>query len=99
MSEKMRSEFEEWAKTQGEINLRPEKRFSDTHTYYYPDSELAWCAWRESRAALCVELPSVLVPDAPEDAVDDSWMDGPNGQLIMLGKCASAIIAAGVSWK
>lgn len=50
MSDKMREEFERWARNNG-ISISRESFFSD------PLCIAAWQAWQASRQALVVELP------------------------------------------
>ena len=44
---------------------------------------------------LAIPLPMPVMPDEPEDAIDDSWMDGYNAALRMREQCVRAIEAAG----
>ena len=65
MSDRMRKEFEEWAKEDGidlELVVTP-------HGSYYADEEAraAWDGWQASRQALVVDLPKVT-GDAAYDA-------------------------------
>ncbi|MGL4753450.1 MAG: hypothetical protein ACRCXB_13800 [Aeromonadaceae bacterium] len=49
--DKMREEFEAWAK-KDELAIN---RYDDG--YLFDDTNDCWRAWKASRAALCVELP------------------------------------------
>lgn len=42
-------------------------------------------------------LPMPVMPEQPEDAIDDSWMDGYNAALRMREECQRAIDAAGTT--
>lgn len=43
-----------------------------------------------------IALPMPVMPEQPEDAIDDSWMDGYNAALRMREECIRAIEAAGL---
>jgi len=64
--EKMREEFEAWywAKLHGDRNVSLRRAvFNKTSdgSYRGLKCDTAWCAWKASRAALCVELPKVIM--------------------------------------
>jgi hypothetical protein len=44
-----------------------------------------------------IVLPMPVMPEQPEDAIDDSWMDGYNAALRMREECQRAIDAAGTA--
>ncbi|MGY8830076.1 MAG: hypothetical protein ACKVIS_11085 [Pseudomonadales bacterium] len=46
--------------------------------------------------APAIVLPMPVMPEQPEDAIDDSWMDGYNAALRMREECQRAIEAAGM---
>lgn len=96
MTDQMRAEFEVWAEDHGH---RLDRDHANGGYYKDGDTDLAWCAWKDSRAALVVELPVPIEPECPEDAFDDSWMDGYNGKLRMREACKRAIDAAGIKVK
>ena len=57
MSEKIRAEFEAWAKSEQisiEVFAEDEQNAGE---YYFLEAHCAWKAWQASRAALAVELP------------------------------------------
>ena len=57
MSEKIRDEFEAWAKSEQisiEVFAEDEQNAGE---YYFLEAHCAWKAWQASRAALRVELP------------------------------------------
>lgn len=92
--DRMREEFEAAYK---ETFGRTPERNSDYHLYI--DERAAWWAWQASRAALVVELPQPIERECPDDAFDDSWMDGYNGERRMREWCCTAIESAGVKVK
>lgn len=53
MNEKMREEFEAWASKQ----RLPVKKDGVATTYAYKETDIAWQAWKASRAAVVVEFP------------------------------------------
>ena len=54
-------------------------------------------AWKASRESLVIELPTVgPEPEAPEDAIDDSYMDAHHAKIRMRNACFKAIEAAGL---
>lgn len=70
MEQAMREEFEAWATNRCvSIMKAPEAmmffggRRVPAGCYIMADTELAWEAWKASRAALRVELPDALVPE------------------------------------
>lgn len=52
--DKMREEFEAWAKDEDHLVLKD----NDDGEYIFRHVRYAWQSWKASRAALCVELPS-----------------------------------------
>lgn len=52
MNDKMREEFETWAKSK----YMP-LRLDSTGEYWVETTQSAWEGWRQSRAALVIELP------------------------------------------
>lgn len=56
--------------------------------------------WLASRRELVIELPPPYpMPEEPEDAFDDSWMDAYHAATGMRRVCLAAIEAAGVKVK
>lgn len=56
--------------------------------------------WQASRAALVIELPpKPLVPEEPEETIDDSHMDAYHSAVGMRHACLKFIEAAGVKVK
>ena len=54
--------------------------------------------WVASRRELVIELPPPYpMPEEPEDAFDDSWMDAYHAATGMRHVCRAAIEAAGVT--
>lgn len=102
MSEQMRKGFE--AAYRNACLNRPIPRFDPAvfakdHCDCYVNTtvESAWWAWQASREALVIELPPAPnVPDEPEDAIDDSFMDSYYAALGMRHACANFIKAAGL---
>ncbi|UZZ09013.1 hypothetical protein NDO41_16590 [Ectopseudomonas mendocina] len=62
------------------------------------DNLLGHCNALEKKLAEkpAIVLPMPVMPEQPEDAVDDSWMDGYNAALRMREQCLRAIEAAGM---
>lgn len=100
MTEKMREEFEAAiAEEAGQPLVAIQlSRMADS----YSTSALiyAWWAWQQSRKALVIKLPPAPVePEEPEEAIDDSFMDGYYAALGMRNACAQIITAAGLKVK
>jgi hypothetical protein len=51
----------------------------------------------DTPAPAAIVLPMPVMPEQPEDAIDDSWMDGHNAALRMREECQRAIDAAGTA--
>ena len=67
-------------------------------SYGDPCIAKAWHWFKRSREMLVVELPAVpQVPDEPEDAIDDSHMDGYQAAIRMRSACFKAVDAAGIT--
>ena len=82
------------APTQYELNRRKDGLY-DMHWV-----EMVWWAWQASRTALAIQLPpEPTVPDEPEEAIDDSFMDGYYAAQGMRNACAQNIKAAGLKVK
>ncbi|WFS20584.1 hypothetical protein P9K38_09705 [Pseudomonas sp. 905_Psudmo1] len=62
------------------------------------DNLLGHCNALEKKLAEkpAIVLPMPVMPEQPEDAIDDSWMDGYNAALRMREQCLRAIEAAGM---
>ncbi|WP_370869498.1 hypothetical protein [Pseudomonas sp.] len=50
-------------------------------------------------ASPAIVIPMPVMPEQPEDAIDDSWMDGYNAALRMREDCMRAIESAGAALK
>jgi hypothetical protein len=103
MSEQMREKFEAWAMKQAE-SMRYSfpagaVELNGLGDYAIVWVQGAWLGWQASRAELCVELPKLTRPEEPEDAFDDSWLDGYSAADRYRTKCREAIHAAGVKTK
>lgn len=101
MNDQMRDDFEEWAAGEAEIRGVGELigLLKDEHHDRYSMiwTQTAWMAWQASRAALAIDLPSVgPEPEAPEDAIDDSYMDAHHAAIRMRNACFKAVEAAGL---
>lgn len=53
--EKIREEYENWARAEGYINL---KRNVD-NSYTFTSANMAWVGWQASRESLVIELPPI----------------------------------------
>lgn len=84
MDGQMRAEFEVWAESHGH---RLDRDHANGGYYKDGDTDLAWCAWKDSRAALVVSLPEAFTHDQ-----DGIWMIGRT-------EAKKAIEAAGVRVK
>jgi hypothetical protein len=100
MTDKMREEFEvAIAKNQLAGGFPPAnfERCGLDGRYVLPEIEGAWWGWQASRESLVIELPTVgSEPEAPEDAIDDSYMDAHHATVRMRNRCYLAIEAAGL---
>ena len=83
MTDKMREEFEEWAKGDVCLDL---SIFTDGGTYRDIMTLVAFDAWKASRAALCVELP-------------EQWLDDDLECVVVTRQVVNALDAAGVRYK
>lgn len=89
MNDKMREEFETWWSQDSQAELRSSCAKGWTEV-----------VWRASRAALVIELPPVPeMPEAPEEAIDDSHMDVYHSAIGMRHACSKFIEAAGLKVK
>ena len=80
-----------------EVEIRVECLARSGDGYYDGSIDAYWHFWKESRAAVVVDLPPAPAePDAPEDAIDDSHMDAYHAAQRMRNACAKAIEAAGL---
>ncbi|PWK30899.1 hypothetical protein [Pseudomonas sp. OV226] len=62
--------------------------------------EIVWWAWQVSRESLVIELPPPYpVPEEPEEALDDSYMDAYHAANGMRHACSKFIEAAGLKVK
>lgn len=94
MSEKMRDEFEEWLIANTEFDTQ-RTAFAMTkeedQQYMCHRTNLAWLAWKASRAALVVELP----PEREERFID-SYQEGWNDAI---DSCRVRVESVGVTCK
>lgn len=60
-----REQFEEWFKfhDDGENSTEKLQRTNGGANYLYPDVDLAWIVWKDSRSALLQTAPAHLLPD------------------------------------
>lgn len=74
MTDKIREEFEAWASKQ----RLPVKKDGVATTYAYKETDIAWQAWKASRAAVVVDLPQVVgyQDDTGDVGADSDRMDG-----------------------
>lgn len=95
--DKMREEFEAWAAENGmAIHLAR----GESGLYGSPVTQRYWGCWQASRAAVVIELPpSPEVPEDPEEAIDDSYMDAYHSAMRMRKGCAKSVEAAGLQVK
>lgn len=92
---KMREEFEEWASEHSTMSQYLDRTVSGL--YASSVTENFWNCWQASRAVPVVHLPTVgPEPEAPEEAIDDSYMDGHRAAIRMRNACFKAVEAAGV---
>ena len=94
MNDKMREEFEAWVKQNW-----PNQSLDQFNNGEYQGFTLnhCWDAWKASRAALVIELPTVgPEPEPPEEAIDDSYMDAHHATICMRNRCYLAIEDAGL---
>ena len=97
MNDKMREEFESWVK-----QSYPNQSLDQFNNGEYQGFTLnhCWDAWNASRQAVVIELPpEPTVPDEPEEAIDDSFMDGYYAAQGMRNACVQNIKAAGLKVK
>lgn len=100
MTDKMREEFEAWAITCAWLGLSDECMEFIDGGYVNGEVQAAWLGWQASRETLVIELPpEPTVPDEPEEAIDDSFMDGYYAAQGMRNACAQNIKAAGLKVK
>lgn len=89
-NKKMRAEFEGYIKDRGHaIDWSSERG-----VYVDYVVQVAWLSWRDSRAAMVVDLPAM--PKAQRSDEEATFSAGGSD---MLRKCAKAIEAAGVRVK
>lgn len=86
-----RNQFEEWFKNKYHVS-------SDVMKIMHIKSEIAWEAWRASRAAIDIELPAKNDISSDDYSIPDlvDWDDGRNAGI---QECAEAIRAAGIKVK
>ncbi|RON39551.1 hypothetical protein [Pseudomonas brassicacearum] len=95
MTDKMRKEFEAWHRSA--VEGEPPHEKYNSGDYRNQHVQRYWLGWQASRAALVIELPpEPTVPDEPEEAIDDSFMDGYYAAQGMRNACAQNIKAAGL---
>ncbi|EED3130724.1 hypothetical protein SEEB9115_03377 [Salmonella enterica subsp. enterica serovar Bareilly str. ATCC 9115] len=71
---------------------------TDSGSYVHERVHLMWMAWRESRAAIEIELPAINDISSDDYSIPDlvDWDDGRNAGI---QECAEAIRAAGIKVK
>ena len=98
MTDKMREEFEAWHERTLALLAGTKQHAAARKMRNHKD--LALLAWQASHEALVIELPpEPTVPDEPEEAIDDSFMDGYYAAQGMRNACAQLITAAGLKVK
>ena len=94
ISDKMREQFEAWASDNG---MAMHLARGESGLYVSRVTQNYMDCWMASRAAVVVELPpSPQVPEEPEEAIDDSYMDAYHSAVRMRSGCAQRIKAAGL---
>jgi hypothetical protein len=97
MTDKMREGYEAWVLS--EYPNQNMGKFSDGE-YHSTTIQYCWLAWQASRNTLEIALPpEPTVPDEPDEAIDDSFMDGYYAAQGMRNACAQNITAAGLKVK
>ena len=79
-----------------EVEIRVECLARSGDGYYDGSIDAYWHFWKESCAAVVVDLPAPAEPDAPEDAIDDSHMDALHAANRIRSACEKAIEAVGL---
>lgn len=80
-----------------EVEIRVECLGRSGDGYYDGSIDAYWHFWKESRAALVIEMPPPYpYPEEPEEAIDDSFMDAYHAAKGMRHACAQNIKAAGL---
>ncbi|SDA11011.1 hypothetical protein SAMN03159476_00356 [Pseudomonas sp. NFPP05] len=68
MSDKMREEFEAWARTGIDPLVDGDFRWvSSTENYYWASTRAMWESWKASRESLVVELPDDGIEDCRKE--------------------------------
>lgn len=93
--DKMREEFEVWCCKRG-YTLKPAETncgiIIDGY-YWHPRVQIAWESWQESRASLCVELPSF------ENGSIRGYSGDCDEARMIVDSVAESLDKAGVSYK
>ncbi len=100
MNDKLREEFEAAIeKNQVAGGFRPAnlERCAFDDSYVLPEVAGALWGWQAARETLVIEVPPAPTePEAPEDAIDDSFMDAYHAANRMRDACVKAIETAGL---
>jgi hypothetical protein len=91
LREESREQFEEWVKfhsDEEECTNLLQMNNAGTN-YLHPHTDLAWIAWKESRASIVVELP---FNDIHSDETDELWDRA-------VESCAESLRSIGLSIK
>lgn len=92
LHEESRKQFEEWVKfhsDEEECTNLLQMNNAGTN-YLHPHTDLAWIAWKESRASIVVELPESV------QGVSDPFDDG---HRVAIDGCADSLRSIGLSIK
>jgi len=84
--EARRAKFEAWMRENG-------------MTRHHPTKHDMWLGFKAALDTLVIEMPELTEPDAPADAIDDSWRDGYTAARRYRSQCRQAIEKAGVRTK
>lgn len=80
-----------------EVEIRVECLSRSGDGYCDGSIDAYWHFWKQSRETLVIELPPIgPEPEAPEEAIDDSYMDEHHAKIGMRNACFKAIEAAGL---
>lgn len=95
INEQRRAKFMVW-------HERVRKQYADAgmpQPYYEGVRERDWWLWNAAMDSAVVDLPVPVEPEQPDDAIDDSWLDGHNGAKRYRKTCVAAVEAAGIKVK
>ena len=99
MTQTMQDQFEQaFSDDNGKLPVSFIKLQRLGDSYSVPRVARAWYWFKRSRETLVVDLPpEPQVPDEPEEAIDDSHMDGYHAAIRMRSACLKAVDAAGIA--